>query len=210
MIVRIKYVQIWLQKMTGNCWLQLDIPVATHYLQSLNVIYRHISQMSDQRPPVNPRMKFLVLTEKSSRCLKCYCNPWELSNGLPYANLLLRLNMSQFRINTRWGITSVSFSLTYHFPDLHHIHENSTEPLGRKYSIVNLLKNIKTWSFLCQYHSLVQRWTLLLKSHVFGIIRKLDVSQYIFTYTFNQTSAMTCELFSQSLFLKSLSLYWKI
>ncbi len=68
-------------------------------------------------------------------------------------------------------------------------------------SIYLKLKNI--WSFLCQYHSLVQRWTLLLKSHGFGIIRKLDVNQYIFPYTFNQTSAMTCELFSQSLFLKS-------
>ncbi len=61
-----------------------------------------------------------------------------------------------------------------------------------------------------QYHSLVQRWTLLLKSHAFEIIRKLDVNQYIFPYTFNQTSAMMCELFSQSSFLKGLSLQWKI
>ncbi len=109
--------------------------------------------------------------------------------------------MRQFRIKTRWGITSVSFGLIYHFPDLHHIHENSAETLGSKYSIVNVLKNTKIWSFLCQYHSLAQRWTLLLKSHVFGIIRKLDVNKYIFSYSFNQTSTMTCELFSQSLFL---------
>ncbi len=31
----------------------------------------------------------------------------------------------------------------------------------------------------------------LLKSHLLGIIRKLDINQYIFPYTFNQTSAMT-------------------
>ncbi len=42
------------------------------------------------------------------------------------------------------------------------------------------------WSFLCQYHSLAQIWTRLLKSHVFGIIGKLDVNQYIYPYTFNQ------------------------
>ncbi len=65
-------------------------------------------------------------------------------------------------------------------------------------------------SFQCQYHSMAQRWTLFLKSHVFGIIRKLEANQYIFPYTFNQTSAMTCKLFSQSLFLMSLSLHWKI
>ncbi len=38
----------------------------------------------------------------------------------------LRINIRQFRIKTRWGITSVYFGLTYHFPDLHHIHENQT------------------------------------------------------------------------------------
>ncbi len=86
--------------------------------------------------------------------------------------LLLRIHLKQFKIKTRWGITSVSFGLTYHFPDFHHIHENSAETLVRKHIIVNLLKNTKIWSFLCQYHSLAQRWTLLLKSHVFGIIRK--------------------------------------
>ncbi len=123
--------------------------------------------------------------------------------------MFLMVNMKQFRIKIRWGIRSVSFGLTYHSPDLHHIHENSAETLGPKYSIVNLLKNTKIWSFLCQYYSLAQKWTLLLKSHAFGIIRKLDVSQYIFPYTFNQTSAMTCELFSQSSFLKGLSLHWK-
>ncbi len=124
--------------------------------------------------------------------------------------LYLRVNVRQFRIKTRWGITSVSFSLKYHFPDLHHIHENSAETLSHKYSIVNLHKNTKIWSFLCQYHSLAQRWTHLLKRHVFGIIRKLDVNKYIFLHTFNRTSAMTCELLSQSLFLKSLSLHSKI
>ncbi len=55
----------------------------------------------------------------------------------------LRVNVRQFRIKTRWGVTSVSFGLTYHFPDLHHIHEKSVETLVRKYSIVNLLKNTK-------------------------------------------------------------------
>ncbi len=118
--------------------------------------------------------------------------------------------MTQFRIKTRSGITSVSFDLKYHFPDLHHIHDKSAKTLGCKYSIVNLLKNTQIWSFLCQYHYLAQRWTLLLKNHGFGIIRKLDVNQYISPYTFNQTSAMTCELFSQSSFLKGLSLHWKI
>ncbi len=33
------------------------------------------------------------------------------------------------------------------------------------------------------------------KKHGFGIIGKLDVNQYNFPYTFNQTSAMICELF---------------
>ncbi len=55
----------------------------------------------------------------------------------------LRVNVRQFGIKTRWGITSVSFGLTYHSPDLHHIHENTAETLGLKYSIVNLLKNTK-------------------------------------------------------------------
>ncbi len=32
----IKYVQISVQKTAGNCRLQLQKPVATHYLQSLN------------------------------------------------------------------------------------------------------------------------------------------------------------------------------
>ncbi len=58
-------------------------------------------------------------------------------------HLSFRLNVRQFRIKTRWGITSVSLGLTYHFPDLHHIHENSAETLGGKYSIINLLKNTK-------------------------------------------------------------------
>ncbi len=71
-----------------------------------------------------------------------------------------------------------------------HIHENSAESLGPKYSIVHLPKNTKIWLFLCEYHYLAQRWTPLLKSYAFGIIRKLDVNQYIFPYPFNQTSAM--------------------
>ncbi len=54
----------------------------------------------------------------------------------------LRVNVRQFRIKTRWGITGVSFGLTYHFPDLHHLREKSAETLGRKYSIFNLPKNI--------------------------------------------------------------------
>ncbi len=49
--------------------------------------------------------------------------------------------MKQFRIKTKWGIASVSFGFTNHFPDLHHIHENSADTLGPKYSNVNLLKN---------------------------------------------------------------------
>ncbi len=49
--------------------------------------------------------------------------------------------------------------------------------------------------------------TFVKKSHAFGIVRKLDVNQYIFPYTFNKTSAMTCELFSQSSFLKGFSLH---
>ncbi len=123
-------------------------------------------------------------------------------------HVALRVNVRQFRIKTRWHITSVSFALTYHFPDLYQIHENSGETLGPKYSIVNLLKNIKIWSFLCQYHSLAQRWRLLLKSHSFGIIRKLDVNQYIFSYTSNQTSAMTYLV--GHYFSRGLSLHWKI
>ncbi len=55
----------------------------------------------------------------------------------------LRVNVRQFRIKTRQCITSVCFGLTYHFPDLHQIHENSAETLGCKYSIANLLKNSK-------------------------------------------------------------------
>ncbi len=71
------------------------------------------------------------------------------------------------------------------------------------------IKIQKILSFLCQYHYLAQRWALFLKCHSFGIIRKLDVNQYIFQYTFNQKSAMTWELFYHSSFLKDLSLYWK-
>ncbi len=52
-----------------------------------------------------------------------------------------RVNLKQFRITTRWYITSVSFDLTYHFPDLHHIRQSET--LGRKYSNVNLLNKYK-------------------------------------------------------------------
>ncbi len=52
-------------------------------------------------------------------------------------------SLGSIPIKTRWGITSVSFGLTCHFPDLHHIHENSAETLGLKYSIVNLLINTK-------------------------------------------------------------------
>ncbi len=36
------------------------------------------------------------------------------------------------------------------------------------------------------------------------------LTNIICPYTFNQTSAMTCELFSQSSFLKGLSLHWNI
>ncbi len=43
----------------------------------------------------------------------------------------------------------------------------------------------------------------LFKCDALGNIRKLDVNQYIFPYTFNQTSAMTCELFSQSSFSRA-------
>ncbi len=50
----------------------------------------------------------------------------------------------------------------------------------------------------------------LLKSHAFKIISKLDVNQYIFSYTFKQTSVMACGLFCQSSFLKGLSFHWKI
>ncbi len=38
-------------------------------------------------------------------------------------------------------MTSVSYGLIYHFPDLHHIHENSVETLSHKYSIIHLLKH---------------------------------------------------------------------
>ncbi len=58
-------------------------------------------------------------------------------------HIVLRVKLRQFKIKTRLGITSVSFSLTYHFPDLHYIHENGAESLVHKYSIVNLLKNTK-------------------------------------------------------------------
>ncbi len=62
-----------------------------------------------------------------------------------YANLIghanLRVNVRQFRIKARWGKISVYFGLTFHFPDLHHIHENNAKTLGPKCSIINLLKN---------------------------------------------------------------------
>ncbi len=48
--------------------------------------------------------------------------------------------MVKLAYKTTWGRTNVSFGLIYHFPDLHHIHENSAETLGPKYSIVNHLK----------------------------------------------------------------------
>ncbi len=56
---------------------------------------------------------------------------------------VLGVNVRQFKIKTRWGITIVAFGLTYHFPDLHHIHENYAETLCPKYSIVNLHENTK-------------------------------------------------------------------
>ncbi len=110
--------------------------------------------------------------------------------------------MRQFRIKTRWGITSVSFSFTHLFPDLHHIHENSAETLGPKYSIVNLIKAMIIPMPISLSGS---KMNTFVNSHAFGIIRKLDVNQYIFPYTFNQNYAMICELFSQSSFLKGLS-----
>ncbi len=64
-------------------------------------------------------------------------------------HIVLRVKLRQFKIKTRLGITSVSFGLTYNIPDLHHIHENSAEMLGHKYSLVNYLKNTKILSFLC-------------------------------------------------------------
>ncbi len=50
----------------------------------------------------------------------------------------ITVTVRQFRIKT-----SVSFGFTYHFLDLHHIHEKSAETLGPKYTIVKLLKNTK-------------------------------------------------------------------
>ncbi len=43
------------------------------------------------------------------------------------------------------------------FPDLHHIHENSVETLGPKYSIVIQHKNTIIWSFTSEYHYVAQR-----------------------------------------------------
>ncbi len=59
------------------------------------------------------------------------------------SDAILRVNVRQLRIKTRWSITSFSFGHIYSFPDLHHIHENSAETLSHKYSIVNLPKNTK-------------------------------------------------------------------
>ncbi len=63
-------------------------------------------------------------------------------NDMLYKSMqMLRVDVRQFRIKARWCITSVSLGLTYHFPDLHHILENSVEMLRLKYNIVNLLQN---------------------------------------------------------------------
>ncbi len=40
---------------------------------------------------------------------------------------------------------------------------------------------------------MAQRKTFWLKSLVLGIIRLLDANQYIYSYTFNQMFAMSCE-----------------
>ncbi len=52
--------------------------------------------------------------------------------------IVLRVNMRQFRMKIRCGIASVSFGFTFHFTDLHHIHESSSETFRCIYSIVNL------------------------------------------------------------------------
>ncbi len=85
---------------------------------------------------------------------------------------------------------------------------NSAETLGPKYSIVSLLTNTKYMVIPMPISfSGAKINTFVKKNCAFGIIRKLDVNQYIFPYTFNQTSAMTCELLCQPLFLKGLSLH---
>ncbi len=43
------------------------------------------------------------------------------------------------------GITRVPFCLTYRFPDLFYIHENSTEALAPYYSINNLQKELQKY-----------------------------------------------------------------
>ncbi len=53
---------------------------------------------------------------------------------------MLRVNVRQFRIKTRCGITSVSFGITNHFPDLHHIHENSADTLALNTTLSIYLK----------------------------------------------------------------------
>ncbi len=93
-----------------------------------------------------------------------------------------------FRIKTIWDITSVSFGLTYHFADLHHIHENHAETLGCKYSIVNLLKNTKNMIIPMPISFSGSKINTFLE-----LLKKMDVNQYIFPYTFNQTSAMTSQ-----------------
>ncbi len=120
------------------------------------------------------------------------------------SELSFRVNVKQFRIKIGPAI-KMSLLTSHIIFQIYtsYMRENSTETLGPKYSILNLLKNTKLWTFLCQYHYLA-------KSHAFGIIRKLDVNRYIFPYTFNQASAMTCELFCQSSFLKVISLHWEI
>ncbi len=50
------------------------------------------------------------------------------------------------------GIINVPFGLTYHFSDLHHIHENNVETLDPYYSNVYLYKIINLGSFTSHFN----------------------------------------------------------
>lgn len=83
-------------------------------------------------------------------------------------------NLGQFRIKDyiEYNNLSVPFALTYHFPDLQHIHENVQQQwaftaLPHVYKQYNKYNHLQIKTIL--YHK---------ESHVLGLIRQLDVKQY--------------------------------
>ncbi len=51
--------------------------------------------------------------------------------------------MGNLRTKHQMGHKCIPFSLTFYYPDLYHMHENSVDGLGPEYSIIHLHKNIK-------------------------------------------------------------------